>query len=555
MSKSQEDVLLIVSNVKNKKCEGFLYMMSERMAWMPSGKDSFTVSHRYADIKTQKISPDTKDKIQLQVVFTAGGANTFHFNNPGGRSAQIADRDAVKELLQQMLPRFKPKINNELAEKNRLLQTDPDLFRLYKELVVTEMMTSDEFWASRTNKLKSNQVEKDPQDVGVSAAFLADIRGQADGCNGVKYNVTADVIKSIFRTYPTVQQKHLEFVPDHMTEEDFWTQFFQSHYFHRDRINLTKEELFADCAKQDDKMVEIEIAKVENNPLINLTAMSDYTVVQDDSNRQDCTDTTSQINKSLIKRFNQHSTMVLKTCDKKRRVDNNGSRPVEENFNGVVGGNAKQPTLPESSAMVEEGSEFSKRAKLKELIDLTDLKDEPSGYTGSVLKLAKRDPYLHGPTPVIGTQYTTGDELLNATQAFTHDILAWSSHNTQVMPSSAATSVLFEMAPGGCLMQNCSVQQINLLASSEVASEAKILYNALAELLRHFWTCFPVTSKELEDKAVRMNESLQRFHKNKLLPFSSKHYNNNLTSHLEKMLEVALKKFEVWQSKKLSKRT
>lgn len=67
----------------------------------------------------QKISPDTKDKIQLQVVFTAGGANTFHFNNSAGRAQQIADRDAVKELLQQMLPRFKPKINNELAEKNR----------------------------------------------------------------------------------------------------------------------------------------------------------------------------------------------------------------------------------------------------------------------------------------------------------------------------------------------------------------------------------------------------------------------------------------------------
>lgn len=90
-------------------------------------------------------------------------------------------------------------------------------------------------------------------------------------------------------------------------------------------------------------------------------------ILQDDSNRQDCTDTTSQINKSLIKRFNQHSTMVLKTCDRKRRVDNNGSRPVEENFNGVVGGNAKQPTLPESSAVVEEGSELSKRVRGWEL--------------------------------------------------------------------------------------------------------------------------------------------------------------------------------------------
>lgn len=54
MAKSQEeDVLLIVSHVKNKKCEGYLYMMSERMAWMPTAKDTFTVSHNYADIKSR----------------------------------------------------------------------------------------------------------------------------------------------------------------------------------------------------------------------------------------------------------------------------------------------------------------------------------------------------------------------------------------------------------------------------------------------------------------------------------------------------------------------
>lgn len=30
----------------------------------------------------------------------------------------------------------------------------------------------------------------------------ADIKPQTDGCNGLKYNLTADVIESIFRTYP-----------------------------------------------------------------------------------------------------------------------------------------------------------------------------------------------------------------------------------------------------------------------------------------------------------------------------------------------------------------
>ena len=51
MAKSSEDVLVVVSHVKNKKCDGSLYLMSERMAWMPAGKDTFTYSYSYVDIK------------------------------------------------------------------------------------------------------------------------------------------------------------------------------------------------------------------------------------------------------------------------------------------------------------------------------------------------------------------------------------------------------------------------------------------------------------------------------------------------------------------------
>jgi len=67
----------------------------------------------------QKISPDTKDKVQLQVVLQQGGANSFHFANPSGRAKQIEERDSVKELLQQLLPRFRRKVNADLEEKNR----------------------------------------------------------------------------------------------------------------------------------------------------------------------------------------------------------------------------------------------------------------------------------------------------------------------------------------------------------------------------------------------------------------------------------------------------
>jgi len=54
-----------------------------------------------------------------------------------------------------------------------------------------------------------------------------------------------------------VRQKHYENVPDKMSEEDFWTRFFQSHYFHRDRVNLSSKDLFADCAKTDEQGMSV----------------------------------------------------------------------------------------------------------------------------------------------------------------------------------------------------------------------------------------------------------------------------------------------------------
>ena len=72
MSRSSEDVLLQVGQVKYKKYEGILFVMSERIGWMPGNKSNFSVTHKYTEIKSQKISPEGKSKIQLQTKITHG---------------------------------------------------------------------------------------------------------------------------------------------------------------------------------------------------------------------------------------------------------------------------------------------------------------------------------------------------------------------------------------------------------------------------------------------------------------------------------------------------
>ena len=206
MSRSAEDILLQVQHVKHKKNEGILYVMGERIAWMAGHKsDKFAINHKYADVKTQKISPDGKSKIQLQVVLHDGNSTTFHFVHPEGQAVQLRDRESVKELLQQLLPKFKKQINKALEEKNRLLSENPGLLQLYKDLVITQILTADEFWnqhaaefAAKAKKIEEEKLAK-KQNVGVSGSFLSEIKPQADGANGLKYNLTTDIMQSIFK--------------------------------------------------------------------------------------------------------------------------------------------------------------------------------------------------------------------------------------------------------------------------------------------------------------------------------------------------------------------
>ncbi|XP_067633884.1 general transcription factor IIH subunit 1 [Eurosta solidaginis] len=593
MTTSSEDVLLQMGEVRYKKGDGTLYVMNERLAWMAENRDTVAVSHRFADIKMQKISPEGKPKVQLQVVLHDGNSSTFHFVNRNGQQAMLADRDKVKELLQQLLPNFKRKVDKELEEKNRILSENPNLLQLYKDLVITQVLTSEEFWTTHAKEHAMKKVNK-KQDIGVSGAFLADIKPQTDGCNGLKYNLTPDIILCIFKTYPAVKRKHQENVPAKMSESEFWTKFFQSHYFHRDRITAGSKDIFTECGKIDDQTLKAAVQKGAGDPLLDLKQFEDVPLEEgfgSVSGDRNVANSGNIVHQNMIKRFNQHSIMVLKTCADVGSSSNSTAtgpaakvKDAKGAENAAMNGGSEKSkhskdakanegntTLASTATTTGSGEIPAKRQRIIDKIHYEDLGDtlientNDSDISKKVkkpqqLSLAKEERYLHGPMPISGQDMQDDPRRMEDVE---HNLMrvteTWTQrtpHKVLVSPT-AAVNALGELSPGGALMRGFHEQSVGQLVPPDFEKDLRNLYLSLSELLKHFWNCFPPTTTESEEKAVRMHEAVQRFKVAKLVPFENRALHElsplgaSLTQHLNRLLQSANTKFATWQERKM----
>ena len=77
---------------------------------MANKRDSFSIIHKYADVKTQKISPEGKAKIQLQVVLHDGNSTTFQFIHPEGNLFVFSSSEHVKDNLAKKVVVISPAI-------------------------------------------------------------------------------------------------------------------------------------------------------------------------------------------------------------------------------------------------------------------------------------------------------------------------------------------------------------------------------------------------------------------------------------------------------------
>uniref|UniRef100_A0A914GZF8 BSD domain-containing protein n=1 Tax=Globodera rostochiensis TaxID=31243 RepID=A0A914GZF8_GLORO len=202
------------------------------MSWSSELEKDDQLLVPFSKVKGQRISPPKRPKVQLQLCMFNEDVATFVFMNPAHSQEQLfAERDLVKEMLQQALVRHRQLVNQmaqqsakggtdrEREAKQHILQQNTHLWDMYKHLVASKVITPQDFWSfhykTDDKDTNGNDANGEQQRVGVSA----------------------------------VERKHLELVPHELSGQEFWSRFFQSHYFHQARNTCRHAEHVEDQRK------------------------------------------------------------------------------------------------------------------------------------------------------------------------------------------------------------------------------------------------------------------------------------------------------------------
>ena len=288
MNYDDDENLLFKHKATLNNKEGEIIATSKRLAWIPVESTDVSVEMAWANVGTIKYTPldDHKERVWIMVPSVAGGsssdAKTFkltgstlqsrrmeleRFKNitkdtrkgpsvagnkapttattTTSNTATISSANAAslvgkkRSRIQQTLDRNSEEqrnIDTIAQQRKSLLSADRALWKQYQEMVeVSKLFTEEEFWENRNmqhNLLQSNVAVKGKLSVMLMEG-MADSKASGDGT--VTLNLTPEVKAQIFSMYPAVRRAFETEVPLHKSEKDFWTAYFQSEYYGRDK--------------------------------------------------------------------------------------------------------------------------------------------------------------------------------------------------------------------------------------------------------------------------------------------------------------------------------
>ncbi|XP_038709323.1 general transcription and DNA repair factor IIH subunit TFB1-1-like isoform X2 [Tripterygium wilfordii] len=531
------------STTKDPGTPGVL-KLEEKFIFMPNNPQSASskMNIDFQFIKAHKYTKDGSNKPPwLNLSLDQGGSHIFEFDN-------YSDLHVCREYLSQALTKAveaskpapeketpsvttRPEEQLSTAEMElriKLLRENGELQRLHKQLVIGRVLTEAEFWANRKKLLDTDSRSKSKQRVGFNSVMISDIKPSTDGrTNRVKFNLNREIIFQIFAEKPAVHRAFLNLVPNKMTEMDFWTKYFRAGYLHSTKNTIAaaaeaaEDEELAIFLKQDDIVASEASKKIKQvHPTLDIlaTEADDYMhlpghgILHDDSLH--VTEQQDELYKrTLAQDLNRHASVVLE------------GRPIDVELDDAR-------TLAEALAQSKQayGKADTSKEKLNRIYPTTEIEDlqppkdlplaplcikDPRDYFDSQqasLLRTSRDT-LGGTEPLkcsLSTQDAYGS-LRDSISNFKSVGLSIPIVNSEVAAKvfNALThnisSTKYHMGknPGGSVL--------DMLPNS---TKEELLHQStcIQELLKHFWSSYPITTSYLFNKVSRLKDAMSQIY-------------------------------------------
>ncbi|XP_078439334.1 general transcription and DNA repair factor IIH subunit TFB1-1-like [Wolffia australiana] len=531
------------SAVKEPGVPGMLRMTEDRFTFTPyDQRSTIKLDINFQKIKAHRFTKEGTKQALLNLIHDTekGAGYIFEFDN-------FSDRNVCRDFVGKVLGKFQttpaptppsPEPSTlihgeklspaELERRMKLLREDSELQKLHKQFVMSGFLTEAEFWAARKSSLDSDVNQTSKQRAGFKSAILADVRPLTDGqSNKVTFSLTREIIHQIFAEKPAVRQAFLNFVPNKMTENDFWKKYFKADFLYRTRNALTaaaeaaEDEELAVFLKKDEIVAEESRRKIRRvDPTLDMAADvgDDYMHIRDHGILRDGGKEASDIDSGMLQRtllqdLNRHAAVVLDGIS--TEVETGDTRSVAEAL-------ARCQQVDSSDQAVDESASVDRLQKLRRMTEMEDLggshqlplaslciKDpreyfdsqqanaikalrETNGGTRSVnLNLSPREAYEYMIDQISQVRDRMSDPVIQPDIA----VKILSGLNQHV--SSAKNSV-------GKSPQEAVLARIPKKVKDEIMDN----WASIQELLRHFWSSYPLTSPYLHNKVSRVKDAL-----------------------------------------------
>eukprot|EP00474_Spongospora_subterranea_P010201 CRZ10659.1 hypothetical protein [Spongospora subterranea] len=336
---STDQILFSCPSVQYKKQSGQLHVAPNRIIFFTESKqlsisrESITdcIGSRSTSLKAQVA---TASKTYVFVFGDGKSRDAFlsHVNSttPAASVAVLPETQTKISATVQQEPISFSGTSAEAQIRALLLARDPMLRRAYHEVVEeSKLISSAEFWRTREHLLELERHSTQAQRVGLSSAMLAAVQPTTNGASAgvVAYTLSSGAIVEILAKHPAVRRAYEEYVPEQLTEQEFWTKYFQSQYFKRARDHFVGavaedsvlnpiHDIFSHFEEQPS---EGDSADQSLKPAVTLNRMVDLSLNEREQEEQEgkgILSTRERSRMELIKEFNNHSKIVLSTAGK-----------------------------------------------------------------------------------------------------------------------------------------------------------------------------------------------------------------------------------------------